>query len=459
MAPDREACELIIVGKPIITYRNREIVATRPQPATPPSTPTTPIIGPPTVAGFVTPNGIAPGSKVTITGTNFVAGSQVTFGGVPSSKVTFITATQIDAEVPANAITGPIMVTTPSGSNTSPASFIAQPRIKSISPKNAVPGTAITIEGENLDNATSVNFGSVAQTVFLFKDKNKIIANVPEKAESAIRVVTPVGDATPPSTEKFIAQPVLDALATKSGKTDDRIIITGKNLDNAEVFFGNARAEVVNPGSTSIEIKVPENAVSGPITVRTAPGVEKKSEDFTFIPKPEILLISVDGGAAAETASGKTGSMVTITGQNLKDVKEVKFGDVVVTPTEKTDSRIIFTVPEGAGSGKITIETPGGVVSTDKFTFIPAPTITTFSVNGGTAEAQASGKADDTVVITGKNLKDAVVKVGGLAVTPTNPSDTQLTVKVPAGLTPGKITIEITTPGGKVSTDKFTFTQ
>jgi hypothetical protein len=454
--------ELIIVGKPIITYRNREIVATRPQPTTPPATPGATTIGPPAVNGISTPTGNAPGSgKIIITGANFVPSSQVTLGNrpVPASKVTYISPAEIDVVVPEDAVSGRVKVTTPSGSsNESPTDFIAQPRIKSINPKNAVPGTAITIEGENLDTATSVNFGSVAQAQFLSKDKNKIIVNVPEKAESAIRVVTSVGDAPLPSTEKFIAQPVLDPLTTKRGKTDDRITITGKNLDNAEIFFGNARAEVVNPGSTSIEVKVPENAVSGPITVRTAPGVEKKTEDFTFFPKPEISLISVDGGAAAETVSGKAGATVTITGRNLKlkEGTDVTFNGAHITPTENTDAQITFIVPADAAAGKATIEfeTPGGKAKTDKVTVIPKPTVTGISVGGGAPAETGSGAVGATVKIVGTNLDRAQVKFGNVPATVTNNTATEITVTVPAGATTGRI--KVITLGGEAETGTFT---
>jgi IPT/TIG domain len=453
--------ELVIVGKPLITFKNREIVATRPPSTLTPPTPSAPTAAAPTITGVLLNEGNGPGKNVLITGTNFTSGSTVTFGGVPATNVTFDTPTQITAKIPAEAMTGKVKV----GAAESPNDFVAQPRITGVDPKNAAPGAPVTIKGANLDTATSVKFGSVAVPAanFTLKEKDKIIVKVPPGAESGILVVeapASVGNATAPVAEKFVAEPVLDPLATNRGKTDERITITGKNLDNAEVKFGNVIAEVVNPGSTSIEIKVPANAVSGPITVKT-PGGEKKTTDFAFIPKPTLTDFSINNGPRLTEISGKTGDTLVITGQNLNNVTGVKFGDTAATFANNTDTQITVTVPADLEGGKIkiTITTPGGDATTDKFTFTPKPVLTGFAVNGTDSET-ASGKIGDTVVLVGKNLK-ALSKMtfGGTQVTPTNKEDTRITFVVPPGAAPGTVTIKITTPGGDTTTDKFTVTQ
>jgi hypothetical protein len=62
-------------------------------------------------------------------------------------------------------------------------------------------------------------------------------------------------------------------------------------------------------------------------------------------------------------------------------------------------------------------------------------------------------------VIKGENFNGVTsVKFGGKEVTPTDKKEKEITVKVPAGLTAGKIKIELTTPGGTVSNENFTFT-
>ena len=77
-----------------------------------------------TITGF-TPGSACSGSgqSVSITGTNFTAATAVTFYSGQSALFTVTSATQITATLPAGATTGPISVTTPSGTGTSSGSF------------------------------------------------------------------------------------------------------------------------------------------------------------------------------------------------------------------------------------------------------------------------------------------------------------------------------------------------
>jgi hypothetical protein len=458
--------ELVIVGKPIITYRNREIVATKPQPATPSATPPTPVIGAPTVTGFVLtggapPVGNAPDKDITISGTNFVNVADVKIGGV---STTFIvnTATQITAKVPRGATTGRVEVTTPSGHAESPTDFIAQPRITTISPKTGGPNTAVTITGFNLENATAVTFGGVSGTINGQSTKTQVVVSVPTGAISGTVAVTttPGGTANSPDTEKFVAQPILDPLTTTQGGAEDALTITGKNLDDAEVFFGNVSAEKLENDSVHVKVKVPPNAVTDVITVKTPAG-KATTGKFTFVSKPVVTGFSLNGGAESAAVTAKGGDTLVITGQNLNGAT-VKFGDADVSPTNVSDTQITLKVPTNLAGGKVTIKikTPGGEATNDKFTFVPAPAITGFSLNSGAETAEVSGKAGDTLAINGRNLRGATeVKFGDTVVTPTSIEDAKITVTVPSGLSAGAVTIKITTPGGVMTTNKFTATQ
>jgi hypothetical protein len=75
----------------------------------------------PTITGFTPTSGRA-GQAVSITGTNLTGVTSVTFAGKPGS-VTSTASTTVTAVVPRGAKSGPIGVTTPSGSATSTASF------------------------------------------------------------------------------------------------------------------------------------------------------------------------------------------------------------------------------------------------------------------------------------------------------------------------------------------------
>lgn len=99
----------------------------------------------PTINSFSPASG-APGTTVTIFGSNFTQLSAVRFNGVHSVNFTALSATQITAVVPTNATTGPIMVTTQAGSATSSALFTVLP-----------PPPVVSI----LVDPASINFGTV----------------------------------------------------------------------------------------------------------------------------------------------------------------------------------------------------------------------------------------------------------------------------------------------------------
>ncbi|MYC80620.1 MAG: hypothetical protein F4X19_00830 [Acidobacteria bacterium] len=83
---------------------------------------TTPVARPPTVTGFL-PRGGSVGTWVTLTGTGFVAASQVSFNGVGALEVEVLSAGSLRAVVPPEAGSGPISVVTPEGTGVSAAEF------------------------------------------------------------------------------------------------------------------------------------------------------------------------------------------------------------------------------------------------------------------------------------------------------------------------------------------------
>jgi hypothetical protein len=80
----------------------------------------------PTVTSFSPTSGPV-GTNVTITGTNFNAGTSVTFFNNKPATVTLITSNTLIAKVPVGAITGPIKVSNAAGSSTAPGNFTVTP--------------------------------------------------------------------------------------------------------------------------------------------------------------------------------------------------------------------------------------------------------------------------------------------------------------------------------------------
>jgi hypothetical protein len=90
----------------------------------------TPTASPPTVLS-VTPSSGWPGTVVTVTGSGFAGATSVTFNGT-AATFTVVSGTQLTATVPAGATSGPIAVSTPTGTGTSPSSFtVTAPSVSS----------------------------------------------------------------------------------------------------------------------------------------------------------------------------------------------------------------------------------------------------------------------------------------------------------------------------------------
>jgi hypothetical protein len=76
----------------------------------------------PAIKSFSPSRGAA-GILVKIRGTGFSGPATVQFNGIDAASVTLVSATEVDATVPAGATTGPIRVTTPYGTATSTSAF------------------------------------------------------------------------------------------------------------------------------------------------------------------------------------------------------------------------------------------------------------------------------------------------------------------------------------------------
>jgi uncharacterized delta-60 repeat protein len=74
-----------------------------------------------------TPSSGAPGTAVTVTGTNLTGITGLAFNGVPTTGITVNTSTSITTYVPVNATSGPLKLTWSNSSSTSAASFTVLP--------------------------------------------------------------------------------------------------------------------------------------------------------------------------------------------------------------------------------------------------------------------------------------------------------------------------------------------
>ncbi len=136
------------------------------------------------------------GKSIGILGQGFNSATGVSFNGT-AAKIKIVSDTYLTATIPAGATTGAVTVAIPSGNLKSKINFRVTPSIKSFTPTSGPVGTAVTITGVSLTQASKVTFGGVKATTFTVNSDTQVKATVPTGAKTGkIAITTPGGTAT-----------------------------------------------------------------------------------------------------------------------------------------------------------------------------------------------------------------------------------------------------------------------
>jgi uncharacterized repeat protein (TIGR03803 family) len=132
------------------------------------------------------------GQTVGILGQGFSGTTGVSFNGTPTN-FTIESGTFLEATVPSGATTGPVTVTTPSGTLTSNTPFRLRPQIFRFSPTSGPVGTPVIITGDSLTQTEKVFFDWTKAT-FAVNSDTQVTATVPSGAQTGqIRIKTAGG--------------------------------------------------------------------------------------------------------------------------------------------------------------------------------------------------------------------------------------------------------------------------
>jgi uncharacterized repeat protein (TIGR01451 family) len=173
---------------------------------------------PPAITSF-TPNNGASGATVTLTGTNFLGATAVTFNGAPAAFTPPVANTSLQAVAPAYFFSGPLTVTAPAGTAVSSGFFYAPPGIASFFPVSGLPGNVVTISGTNLAGTLAVKFNGLSALNVVNVDNFTVRATVPANAQTGpITVIGPAGTNT--STASFTLNYNSDLAVTMTDSPD-----------------------------------------------------------------------------------------------------------------------------------------------------------------------------------------------------------------------------------------------
>ena len=332
------------------------------------------VVASPSVAQLSPTQGRA-GTLVTISGQRLATGGapRVLFSGV-AAPVLSATTTALTVRVPAGSSTGAVQVVTADGGTRAPQPFTVfqPPTLAALAPAEGVAGDLFTITGTAFSPVATqdtVWLGGVLAPVRQATTTTLQVAVPPGARTGLVRVSTLGGRAE--SAQPFVVW-LLPAIANFSparGKAGDLLTLTGTNFAPAArnaVLVGGQAAPVPQASATSLQVRVPAGARSGPLELRTPGGLATSASSFTFWPAPTLL--------AFTPAAGSVGDVITLTGTDfLVDGRPdtVLFNGQRAAVLAATSTSATVRVPRGASSGVLTVAGTGGrAASTAPFTVL-----------------------------------------------------------------------------------------
>jgi hypothetical protein len=278
---------------------------------------------PASIASFA-PTNTAPGTRVSLSGQNFIGATTVQFGGV-AATFNVTNNTSLGATVPTNVLTGHLTVTTPAGTATSTGLFYGAPVISGFTPTHGLPGTAVTLNGVNFFGTTAVQFDGLAAQITSMNN-TQLVATVPSGAQSGpITVVAPAARNT--SAQPFILDYTSDLAVTITNSPSP--VIIGSNLLYTVTVLNNGpypapNVQVTNTLPSSVELTSAD--MTGAWTLATNGNVLTASIANFGAGASATLVISV-----IPLAPGNIIDTVSVSGGNPDPVPANNVASVVTT--------------------------------------------------------------------------------------------------------------------------------
>ncbi|KAJ5661426.1 uncharacterized protein N7477_009042 [Penicillium maclennaniae] len=443
----------------------------------------------------------AGGNTVSIIGSGFTNATAVTFGSAAATSFTVVSATTINAVVPAGPSGGgsvSVRVTSPGGTSAAGTTYtyIAAPVVSSVSPTTgpAAGGNTVSIIGSGFNNATAVTFGATPATSFTVVSATAINAVVPPRPERRRLVSPTTGPAAGGNTVSIIGSGFTNATAVTFGSAIATLFtVLADTVINAVAppgpsGGGSVSVRVTSPGGTSAAgttytyIAAPVVSSVSPTTGPAAGGntvsiigsgfTNATAVTFGATPATSFTVVSATAINAVvpprperrrlvnpTTGPAAGGNTVSIIGSGFTNATAVTFGSAIATSFTVLADTVINAVappgPSGGGSVSVRITSPGGTSSASiNYTYAAAltPIIT--------ALIPASGPVSggNNVTITGSNLSGAtaVTFAGNPASSFTILSPTQVNAVAPPG-TAGTASVVVTTPAGASTGFNYTY--
>ncbi|MDD5309919.1 MAG: IPT/TIG domain-containing protein, partial [Deltaproteobacteria bacterium] len=334
------------------------------------------------------------------------------------------------------------------------------PQITGFSPPAGNVGTEVTVEGLHLaanPPATQVLLTGRACEIISVQDA-AIRVRVPQGAVSGpIKVViAQMGEGESKGAFEVWAPLAVTRMEPPAGlpQTEVRLWGTGfrTNPGDHTLYMADKPVPIERIDQGALVFKVPADAPDGPVMLR----LDVKDRGGTMIAMPlQILHTPVIDGFKPER--GPVGTAVEISGKyfgSQLNYVRVLLGGQIVPLSSVNPNSIVFSVPPGAVSGKIEVQTPrrGNVAATKPFDVYVPVTVSGFLPTMGIENeiVHIFGSGFETVA------KNNIVTMNGVKLQVIEATQTQLKVKLNGKVATGSLRVEVPNRGFMESIQKFT---
>ncbi|HEV8553537.1 MAG TPA: FG-GAP-like repeat-containing protein [Casimicrobiaceae bacterium] len=224
----------------------------------------------------------------------------------------------------------------------------------------------------NVDQSFAVVTTVTGTIQYAYDAAGRLIFVYAPSGDAAQYVYDPAGNIT--QINRFAAGTIAIAqFAPTSGLSGTPVTLIGVGFNatpSANTVKLNGTVATVSSGTVSqLVVTVPAGATTGPISVTNGANTATSSTNFTVGNGPTI--------ASFTPTIGVAGTSLTISGTNFAPVASndtVGFNQATTTATTASPTSLSLSVPAGAASGRITVTTPSGsVTSSADFVVPPSP--------------------------------------------------------------------------------------
>jgi hypothetical protein len=311
----------------------------------------------------------------------------------------------------------------------------------SFGPTGAQPGDTIRFYGRNLDKVTEIQFtgATVAGSGFISKSPTELYVIVPAETEKGFVVLkTPTGDITSKTQFNISVAAIVSSL-TNVARPGETISIKGNYLNWVTGVTFNDGKEVltfVSQSQTELKVTVPDDAQTGTL-VLTYGGTEPDKMETT-----DTLHVTLPVATVLSPNPAKHADELTITGTDLDLATKVYFPGVAGAVTNfvsQTATAIKVKIPGATVNGPVTLEALSGVKTVSSTTLnMLMPSVTEMTPNPVEPETNLTIKGENLDLVSAITIQNADPITSFISQTAN-----QIVLKVPKGVTEGKIILKV----------------